>query len=186
MKNLIIFLLLAMTSCFPYDVTFDPFAQDPNPPLPPITTEGLNKLGCLIDGKVYVSSIPPGGGISGLRSFYLGFDTITRIIALNTNWVTNDHSRNQNLNFRMCTLAKDINFCLQGRDGGVPISHYSEFKNGIREYYIDYSLPSEFNITHFDSTNYILSGTFSFYLVDSLNKDTLVVTKGRFDGKFRF
>ena len=186
MKNLIILLLLAISSCTPLDESSDPFAQDPNPPLPPITTQGLNKLGCLIDGKVYVSSIPPGSGVSGLYSFDMGYGRISNKISINTYWITKDQSTYKGLSFRFCEFSKNRDFCEQNLNGGVAVRNYLDYSDIDKKYFIDYNLPSEFKVVHFDSTKRILSGTFSFFLVDKVHNDTLTVTKGRFDGKFRF
>ncbi len=184
MKNLIILLLLAISSCTPLDESSDPFAQDPNPPLPPITTEGRNKLGCLIDGEVYVSSMPPGSGVSGLYSFALGYHSITKMIALSTWWINKEGTKYQGLGFRSCGFAKNKTICEQKRDAGVPISNFVDNLLNDSEYFIDYNLPSEFKVIHFDSTKRILSGTFSFFLVDKVHNDTMVVTEGRFDGHY--
>ncbi len=184
MKNLIIFLLLAMTSCFPYDVTFDPFAQDPNPPLPPITTEGLNKLGCLIDGKVYVSSIPLGSWISGMSPFIMGYHEETNLISMNTWWITQDGTQDKCFGFSSCGFSNDKAKCIIKRDSIVRISNYVDNLLGDSEYFIDYNLPAEFKVIHFDSTKRIIAGTFSFFLIDKVHEDTIVVTEGRFDGHY--
>jgi hypothetical protein len=181
MKNLIIFY-----SChdflFSHDVTFDPFAQDPNLHYL-LFTEGLNKLGCLIDGKVYVL-VYLSEGISGMSPFIMGYHEETNLISMNTWWITQDGTQDKCFGFSSCGFSNDKAKCIIKRDSIVRISNFVDNLLGDSEYFIDYNLPAEFKVIHFDSTKRIIAGTFSFFLIDKVHEDTIAVTEGRFDGHY--
>jgi hypothetical protein len=48
----------------------------PEPELPPLTTEGLNTLGCYINGEPWVAEIPPLSEIIGFRSLEAFFHPV--------------------------------------------------------------------------------------------------------------
>ena len=69
MKNLYFLLLLSAlclaASCNKSDDELPP--PEPEPELPAITTEGLNTVGCYINGEIWVAEVPFGAGLGGIR-----------------------------------------------------------------------------------------------------------------------
>ena len=161
----------------------DPIAQ-----LPPETQTGANTFGCLVNGKVwtpegkrstfsnnYTIDVDPGldGGIlsiavyrySGQEHTELGFgiDSVTKY-------------KENTYNLKCIQIAP-----FQPIRGGA--ASYTNYK--INNYYICYEnaklLNAKVNLTRYDLTNRIISGTFEFTLAKP--NDTIKVTNGRFDKK---
>lgn len=183
-------LLLLLTSC----------REDDFDILPPITQEGLNTFGCIIDGEVMIPKDGRGGiggvGANGI-SPYFSLDSVFNSI--------NEFIRPPYFAFSASNW----------RDGYGPLIYiYLPEKPRIGSYIIDesnssgsgafsshvhvlanvYSANPEnprylsyynsgtISIDRFDTLNTIISGTFSIKLVDAATKtDTIEVKDGRFD-----
>ena len=141
----------------------------------PITTNGANRVGCLIDGEVWFDQ---GGTISNpdVRGNYgagppnetvnvVGFDQIDRDSFLFTT-----------ISVRCNPLAGGAQFV----DNTFSNFRSTTSKNEYR-YYADLSKFNEVDIIFLDATNRVVSGTFSMTVYNEELQDTLVITEGRFD-----
>ncbi len=150
--------------------------------LPPETQTGANTFGCLLNGKTFT----PGGGGLFYRVIKVQYDPTfeggklgisAERIQGNTNSI----------------------YISIGGDSINSIGYYSlSYKTRFKVYYDNSENQCEFstfsppplkfisgrmNITKFDKTERILSGTFEFKVLPSMC-DTLTATDGRFDVKY--
>lgn len=168
----------------------------PTPPqadtLPPITTEGLNTAGCLVDGEVWLPK--PGGAfkpaidceyyprIEGSDPRFWGAlqldlarhsnDSTEGYIQVAHGWIFDvaDYSLYRNHD-------NPDRYGGGGRLYGTPRGSYNTTEN-----------PNNFlSILKLDTVNQIISGTFQF---DAINEDditdTIKIRDGRFDVKFTY
>ena len=150
--------------------------EDPLPTeLPPITTEGKNTFGCLINGEIYVPEI--------------------RRISFSVP-ITMEFPQNPNFFFRVNTIRL-VNEDDNVQDAEVIFAADSVLSTGIYQfsqavvlynniYYQSDTLHSGvLNISRFDSLNGVISGTFNFEAIDWLNTNSQIiqVSSGRFDLK---
>ena len=178
MKNLFLTLLatLALTNCS-NDNNEPP--SNPADQLPPATTIGANKVGCLVNGEVF---LPKGSNLFGAPiltcsyqyvdngfEFGLGFSNnviLSRGITILTNKLEfaegNTYMLKQELNINSAYAYYDVGLMYFGTNS---------IKTG------------ELKITKLDQTNAIISGTFWY---DAINAAGTVVQirDGRFDMRY--
>lgn len=150
--------------------------EDPLPTeLPPITTEGKNTFGCLINGEIYVPDI--------------------RRMSFNVA-ITMDFPQNPDYFFRVNTFRlvdeddniqdAAVEFIIDSVSavGAYSFSHTTVKYENIY-YYSDSTYNGSVNIIKYDLNNGIISGTFSFsaIVVDNSNSQIIQITDGRFDLK---
>jgi len=149
----------------------------PKEELPPITQEGKNTFGCLVNGKLW---LPKGyNGTSNLDASYdPSYEGGTFDVA--TYSISSDQDR-QYLYMFMTNLSKVGTYKLNNIKVGSSTFDYSSKCNYDRDssVYRDGYL----NISKFDLSKQIISGTFEF-VIYKLSCDTIKITKGRFDMKF--
>ena len=152
--------------------------------LPPITQEGKNTFGCLINGKLYV----PKGFKQNQSNFSMVIDPTFQ----------NGHFSINTFN----TLLKEELIIASNDIGAIGIYRVEERSNNV---FVDY-INSETNcsyspstmclingpcyidgfiqISKYDLINGLFSGTFEFKIYDpNTSCDTIFVTEGRFDKK---
>ena len=173
MKKYLIFLipfLFLMAQCHKTPT------PDPEPDLPPATQEGKGTIGCYINGKPWVPKPYIAIGVP----HYLE--------------VVFDESRN---NFFGLEANKDGSFAEQmniyvqnaslGRNTIIRFNAESFYNsnngNNCFRYYLDTIKPRILDITKLDKEKKIISGTFEFTAFNNC-KDTINITKGRFDTYF--
>ena len=188
--NIVKFTLLSLLIVL--SITFfssckDTKGKDPIAVLPPITTEGLNTFGCLIDGEVWV----PERKIDIQCNYYPRHDFLDERL-----WGTLSFSSTRKSKFSKFTLVSISHKEIFGKSkkylhndgpasnkGGGGLLSFSSGDayrtiNGINDL---------INIIELDSIRKIISGTFEF---DAVNKyepfDTVKVRNGRFDLEFRY
>ncbi len=180
------FFLLLSISCG------DP-VPEPEPTLPPITNEGKNTIGFLLNGKVWLPEVPfP--DLSGTVYLGCGLSRSTNTLVIHTS--------------RYISIRDGVN---PARDSVYQVLFISTDKidrigiykiEDYRDAFIDHhSLcsPSDYydmdtnylphlNITHLDLSRQIISGLFEFNLINSSSicNDTISVRDGRFDLKFNW
>ena len=149
----------------------------PDHELPPATTIGASKIGCLVNGKPW----RPQPFLCGF-CFY-GFLEI--IYDRNRNVLTFHTEGIDKLN----KMDNTIHFTIDSPKLGNNIINYSEsiFYNSLKEqngsyYELHTAKPHNLVLTKVDSVNRIISGTFEFTGINKKLKDTVSVTYGRFDG----
>ncbi len=165
----------------------------PDMVLPPITTQGLNTIGCKIDGEVWVPySEDVSFGLSMTR-----YD-ISCNVARHDNWTLelsgeqvdyNSPNEKNIIDIYVSPLNTDTVFTLtKNRNGNV--AYFTPFTKECdvprTSCYTTYKTDEILNngsvhILRFDSIKQIISGTFSFTVIDSATKIKHEITEGRFD-----
>jgi hypothetical protein len=176
MKNLFFFLIIA--------VVFSACKKDKMDILPPITQEGANTFGCVINGKIYVPrgfdqnkpnfqvSVDPtfNDGSFGVRIFNESSDKRIDIA------IGSDSIRSTGNYIITNTSRAGFYFAVNGTSSNpkcIVNNNYNPTSTGF------------FKITRYDLINGIFSGEFEFHFVnpDCGIGDTIHVTQGRFDKK---
>jgi len=150
--------------------------------LPPITQTGANTFGCLVDGKAWLpnGSKPQTGG----PNIQIYVDPTFQGGAF---YVTGHQYNN---------FQSQITFgsggCTSGGlfDAALPLQaiSYTRFLNTVNTCEFSSSNSGSyrqgfFNISRYDLTNSIFSGTFEFTIKSQSCGDTIRITNGRFDVK---
>ncbi len=169
-------LLFTLMSCD------DEVPDDPNKPpeLPPLTMEGKNTLGCKINGKNWVASV--GFNLSGDQAFQMGYDSVSGHFGINALWKTTDKSIFERLGFESFISDNIIGRYSIARDSRSP--DFIDIDNRFKAYWLEPKLSNNVNIIFFNKFKKIISGTFEFTAIDTVNADTLIITEGRFDSKY--
>lgn len=164
--------ILLLTSC-----EKDPY-KNGEPSLPPITMEGKNTLGFLLDGKVWVPYQENPGLFTPTMEFYMD-----RTVLGGEARLIRGKETNQQINFTLDVKnGEDIYYFKKGYIG-------FEFLNNKKtgwscNIYKNHTDESNVKITKLDWTTRIISGTFEFPMMVSDCQDTVSITNGRFDLKF--
>ncbi len=158
-------LLVGGCSLFPSDLE-----------LPPITMDGRNTFGCLVDGKLFLPEAPIGFGTGISAAVQTAIDTIG--INIQAGNIDTDQSFFLSI-YDSPTLQVGKSYDLTNSEFFVQFIHYQgnlscEYRNissGV------------INISKFDISgiNKIVAGTFEFTATSSDCTTTIKVTKGRFD-----
>ncbi|GAA0874929.1 hypothetical protein GCM10009118_13370 [Wandonia haliotis] len=148
--------------------------------LPPLTHEGKNTFGCLVNGEVWVAYAPfTVGGTIALEGSYhsdIGY------LHLRGNRKNNDLNHNESINLRIENLFSSGTFTFYtNHHVSRGLVDYSDNFN-CSNYYLDTNLIRESTITYFSLQKRIVSGTFEMDLVNpSCPGDTIKIREGRFD-----
>ena len=161
-------------------------STNPEPSLPPITQEGKNTFGCLINGKVWIPDFGGAGDIYNtplttakydpfrqgqfvLKAQKKGNDAIIYIAIIGTPTE------------KSYDLIKTDSFQIGGASVDFSKGANSLFCSDSRN--LSY-FKGKTIITKFDFQRRIAAGTFEFMLKSKNCTDTLKVTQGRFDMTF--
>ncbi len=145
--------------------------------LPPLTSEGKQSFGCLMNGKAWPDSYNIDFGSSGYANgdFELYFRILDQVTG---------------------NIKEDISIGIRDQIFGsghyiIPYSHNLMETNINASYhktgYTSYVTPggyADITIIKLDTINHIMAGTFDFLLYSPTNIVPLQVTKGRFDFKY--
>jgi len=170
MKNLLFFLIIA--------VVFSACTKDKIEALPPITQEGANTFGCVINGKIYL----PKGFEQNKPNFQMIVDP-TFNGNLNIRTFRKENGVTQSFGFTCYSVIGTGAFELPGdiyplyaKDLNSNDCYFVTSNNNFRSGIV--------NISRYDLANGIISGTFEFKLYDDqISCDTIFITQGRFDKK---
>ena len=181
MKNTLLFILLL--AC----IGFSACEKEKTPPtelekLPAATQEGKNTFGCLVDGKAWT---PKWGGLlkPGITPYYnnvLGNFSIITYFYKNGKFESG-FSIGQKFApfFEPGTYFMDI-----GQSNYFLISKTC-VDSVISDSRIYHNINGVFQITRLDVSTGIISGTFEFDAVSETCQDTVRITEGRFDIKYK-
>jgi hypothetical protein len=184
---LILGLSLILTNCGPESPFIEPEPEE----LPPITTEGLNTAGCLVNGELWLPK--PGGGLKpGIDcEYYPRIEGIDPRIwgggLINLKKYDNiEGNTGIDLFFKdiydtgiIPLILNDTTTNRNNKGGGTYRSsiYYNSTVNDS----------NSLTILKLDTVNNIISGTFQF---DAINEeddtDTIKIREGRFDVKFTY
>jgi len=157
--------------------------SEPKPKvLPPITTEGRNTIGFLLNGEVW---LPGGGGIGRPNKDFV-MDTLSDVFRINTFFQSRSNSDDfQSFNLRIdwptsnCIVEDSANY---KQNGGIIFSDYLNSNNCIDFYNLN---SSSIIISFCDFEQQIISGTFELEFENECG-DVYEITEGRFDARFRY
>lgn len=168
----VLFIAATLSSLIACDESDSKDASD----LPPITMEGNNTFGCMLDGKVWIpiSNFSEGG-------IYTELQTVTDTIGIN---IYADNAKDEN------------GFTLSVYDSpAIKTGKVYDLTNP--NFFVQYSWQNEEIVclyeetesgsiifTRFDLTNRIVAGTFEFNAHSLECSESVVVTEGRFDLTF--
>jgi len=156
----------------------DPY-QDGTPELPPITMEGKNTLGFLLNGKVWV----PYQENPGIFT-----PTLEAILDVSTFTLTARQKRvesNINQSFGTALFFSGIGTYQIPPPPYVGYVFTDENKVGLGcNYYKCFPENTDIKIIFYDSNLRIISGTFNFKDASNECGDTIQITDGRFDVKY--
>jgi len=144
--------------------------------LPPATQTGEQTFGCLINGEAF---LPPSFGSNSPSAFYQFVDgAYTLGISAGTGGGT--ELKSINIGCLDMPLIEETNYTLLEK---IPSNYFGQYTigggidfNGITST----SNPGNLTITNFDQTNFIISGTFNFTVLDN-DGNEINITNGRFD-----
>ena len=165
-------LILTITLLISCGSNDDNNSQNPIDQLPPETQTGANTFGCLINGEPFIvsntsnqSAIYQGGGLLiGAKkndnnfleqvSMFISETNVGETIQANTSYILNTS-----------TVPKG--------------EYYNEDQNCF--YFTSSTLNGLLKITHLDTENFIVSGTFEFQAKSDSCEEVINITNGRFD-----
>jgi hypothetical protein len=180
-KPLLYLCLATLTQCS--KCKNDPAPQDPAAQLPPATQTGAGTFGCLINGQAWT----PKGNV-GSSNFDVVYDPTFRGGDINIGAYRIADGRQQYFAISAAPVTGTGVYSF-ARPMGVCTATYTDTpgaSNGCNLITSDQDVAyrsGQLEITKFDARNRIVSGTFSFKLLQA-GCDTLRITQGRFDAKF--
>jgi hypothetical protein len=174
MRNILFILLLTLlNSCSSDD---DNNQQNPVLQLPTATQTGANTFGALLDGKPFI----PSGGINPLDCVYQ---------LINGERFFNVQGNKEDSNFNLLRLSLSTNAkeleqgqtyqLIENEEGNV----FARFSFNTNATFTSQSNSGTLTITKLDLDNQIVSGTFSFDIID-FEGNLRKIRDGRFDMQF--
>ena len=152
---------------------------NPMPQLPPITMDGKNTFGCKVNGDIFLPYKPFGDLTTGpiLNFYYTAAKEL--YIAARANQITYFESVKV---YAICPDTGIFNIVIKPGDDVF-------YSNKSGEYH-DYELSDSnsynlIRILKLDTLKYIIAGTFQFTGYDPIKKDSVYITEGRFDIKYK-
>ena len=164
------FSLLALYACDPDN----PLNPDPGNSLPPLTMEGKNTFGCLVNGEVWNAYVEQ--DVFGAQKINAQYEILPDWEAFGISATKNIESENI---YQVFIL--DIFYPKVGENSIVFDTRvFTDFGN-CGDYHLDTLSTHTMTITKLDNIDFIVSGTFEFTVVNHDCPDTLRITDGRFD-----
>ncbi len=176
MKKLTIFISLffaILISCNKDDDPISPIDQ-----LPAATQTGAGTFGCLVNGEPFIDNSGSFNCfyqfVDGEYNFGInGLDNVGNLTSLNIS--TYDKSLEEGQTYQL--IQDDI--------GNAWAGGYFDTDNSFGEFVTTNQENSgTLKINKFDFTNFIISGTFSFDLLDPYTGNIIQIREGRFDSHF--
>ena len=158
--------------------------------LPPITQDGANTFGCLVNGKVWLPYRTDGHPSLNVQYYQGQF-----LLSVNKDSGTETSQGIYQIMEGMTWSYKPVygtgTYYFKSAPGGG--SPGAEFVNNSCNFWSDNrdSLNTYVTITKLDSINRIISGTFNLVYIPSINEtlgncDTIKITNGRFDAIYYY
>ena len=184
MKHFFLLLLSTITlSCCSKD---DNTPTNPVDQLPPTTQTGANKVGCLVNGEVF---LPKGSNPLGNPILTCFYQYVNNDWQFGLGFSNNQNSmiRNISIGLNNYELNQNITIILKKNNGNVLNNSHANFTinaggNGLG-YVTNDIYKGELKITKLDQVNNIISGTFWFDAVNS-NGVKIEIREGRFDMQY--
>ncbi len=148
--------------------------------LPAPTQEGLNTFGCKINGKAWIPDGAPAGKGPAEKPIEV---TCARVkgdtVSLFIYACASSLDRVQ-LTLPRATPGENILKAYGQNDPAFAVYYSNDFK----QYFQTSPNPGKVTITKLDTVNRILSGTFEFTGMETVNKQKVQITEGRFDLRY--
>ncbi|MBI1306602.1 MAG: hypothetical protein GC181_08315 [Bacteroidetes bacterium] len=176
MKNLVNYFLLLLAVVGFQNCKDEGPVVDTGPSLPPITTEGKNTFGCLVNGELFIGTRGCESSFFPISNSYSHYkDSVFDLLA-------DDCSKRWQI--ELGTIYYGIKTQLPlynpNADDYGDITQFVDNKYlGGKTYWIFSDSSSELKILRDDDS--IISGTFKFDAVNYETNDTIHITHGRFD-----
>lgn len=179
----ILFLAMLLGSCEDNHTT-NPIQNKPptEEQLPPITTNGAGTFGCKVNGKVWVAKSnktgwpPTYASINRQNEWHVN---VTGMISLN-------NMRDELINVRFYnTYANYYPLYMDLKMPNLSAARFTDFTVN-QTWGTDSIIGGDLSILKFDTSNQIISGTFSFRCINQQIKDTMEITEGRFDMHYTY
>lgn len=202
MKQVTPYLLLLLIAISLFACKIEPLKKKnpPEPTLPPITTEGKNTFGCLVDGKLYLPKKGSTFKSPYVKEYYYSERISTQFYGTlkigAERWRAENEPSFQYLEFvlfKRVYSAGEYNLftdsTVYNHDLGMNqkqsyvryIMRDSEMGIDFDSYGTINPQAGKMNIIKLDTINKIISGTFWFDAVDLKTGDTVKIRDGRFD-----
>jgi hypothetical protein len=162
--------------------------------LPPITQEGLNTFGCYIDGKGFINQtcgcFNPDGYNIVFRLGYQNQSPYSFSLCASDKYNYPFRYFNFKGTGKKLQTGDKISFASPLTPNSIWVEYIVEgiqLNNGYfgSEYFITKPpISGEMNLVLVDTVNRIISGTFQFSAIDTINNVNVSITSGRFDGKY--
>ncbi len=177
MRNLLLILLTTFTlSCCDKD---NDQPKTELEKLPPATQIGAQTFGCLIDGKAFA---PPKFGTNAPNAFYQ-FVGGAYTLGINAATGGGTELRGINIGCLDALLMSESNYILLEKSPPNYFGQFTIYGGIILNSTTSVNLPGNLIITRFDPTNFIISGTFAFSVLND-NGNEIKITNGRFDMQY--
>jgi hypothetical protein len=174
-RSLLLFVMAITLSCCNNDDDNTP--TNPIDQLPPATQTGEQTFGCLINGEPFV---PHSFGTNAPNAFYQFVDgAYTLSIYGSINGGTNLKSINVGA-IEVQEALEEQMYNLNEEESGNYFGEYNIGGGIIFSGSTNMNNPGILTITNFDQDNFIISGTFSFTVIDNEGNE-INITNGRFD-----
>ncbi len=157
----------------------------PEPELPPLTTEGLNTLGCYINGEPWVAEIPPLTEIIGWSRVDAGYRTSDGRFGLKASKKNKESTINEYI--RLYAYFNNLGTYDLAFNPYIHSNYSDDRISDCIHYDLDTTTLHELTLLKFDSVEIfgskykIAAGTFEFTAINPECNDTLIFTDGRFD-----
>ena len=153
---------------------------EPADQLPPATQTGANTFGCLVNGVTFINK----GNDGNYSNYRLFVDPTFQNGAFQIRVYKLLNSKYERININSNDIHSTGTFNVTGNNGTLFIDYSND--NGTCNFNQSANcyLKGSLNITRYDISNGIFSGTFQFNIKDpNFNCDTIRITEGRFDKK---
>ena len=156
--------------------------DEPEPELPPITTEGKNTFGCKVNGEVWIPRTHWASGLSGVHTLTSSYNSNTGSFLINA--IKKHEGIDQGMGLSANLKNHGNQILLQPGSGRGLYSDISKFCS----FDTDTIHTGSLEIIKHDPEKGIVSGTFSFIGSNSDGEDceeTVEITEGRFDVNYK-
>ena len=148
--------------------------------LPPATTQGTDKIGCLVNGKAWIPK--PFLCVACTNFLDIKISKQRDEFKLYTTNYNFEKKIDQSISIEVKSPRLGNNIIMPNSLNFYDANIYRDLNILAGFYDLDTTQPRNLILTRIDSTNRIISGTFEFVAIDKKLKDTVRITHGRFDG----
>ncbi len=153
--------------------------------LPPVTQNGANTFGCLVNGQPWVAN---GGKYLGngykIKVIDGGYQFAYNDTLRNNIWLNGNRSDGENIQIFIRKVYKTGIYNLSNNTGYYPNTiplNYGSYYDNVHNYATNTNYKGQVIITKADTLINAISGTFEFTCYNPNTKKTITISNGRFD-----